>query len=300
MRYNPIRSRRLPEKSKLVFEFPKPSVGGDKYVVTLPFFENISINERKRANYKKYNLLSRSSQLYTYTGSDSRRFALDFHMSYPHILEEHGDQAIGNFIKHVDTEDPSFIKKAFIQGDAGAFLGDGIGGLRTQARTYADRLKFGPAGPSEEEDTLLDDALDVIGFLPNLLIPDDNPPPEGSRYDKLIDMVLYWTNIIRSSVSNNSKNPVYGPPIVRINHGVLFQDIPCICTDYSVAPVEEAGYDLDTLMPRRIAYRMNLEEIRAGDFQKFRPSDQVKKDNLVGWEGVVSNYHQSMDPGYRS
>ncbi len=140
--------------------------------------------------------------------------------------------------------------------------------------------------------------MDILGFLPDLAIAD--PPPAPEKYHKLIDMVLYWTNIIRSSISNNSENPVYGPPIVRINHGVLFQDIPCICTNYTVAPVEEAGYDVDTLMPRRIAYTMELEELRAGDFQKFDGSKQVTKDNLTGWEGVVSNQHQSMDPGYRA
>jgi len=297
MRYNPIRERRLPDKSKLVFEFPKPALGEAKYVVTLPFFENIKITEKKRANYKKYDLMSRSSQLYTYTGANSRRFSLNFVMSYPHILEEHGPQVYNDFRRFVDTEDNSFLQGLFLKG-AVSELRRSAGGLRSQSKAYADNIKALSVieGSNESGTDLLDGALDILGFLPDLAISD--PPPAPEKYNKLIDMVLYWTNIIRSSVSNNSENPVFGPPIVRINHGVLFQDIPCICTDYSVAPVEEAGYDLDTLMPRRIAYTMNLEEIRAGDFQKFSSADKVKKDNLVGWEGVVSNPHQSMDPGY--
>jgi len=298
MRYNPIKSRDLDRKSKLVFEFPKPSRGGGKFRVTLPFFENIAINESKRANYKKYNLMSRSSQLYTYTGAESRRFSLEFHMSFPHILEEHGPQVYTNFRSFVDTEDNAFLQGMFFKG-AVSELRRSAGGLRDQSKAYKDKIKKASLieGSNESGTDLLDGALDILGFLPDLAIAD--PPPAPEKYHKLIDMVLYWTNIIRSSISNNSENPVYGPPIVRINHGVLFQDIPCICTNYTVAPVEEAGYDVDTLMPRRIAYTMELEELRAGDFQKFDGSKQVTKDNLTGWEGVVSNQHQSMDPGYR-
>lgn len=299
MRYNPIKSRDLEKKSKLVFEFPKPSRGGGKFRVTLPFFENIAINESKRANYKKYNLMSRSSQLYTYTGAESRRFSLEFHMSFPHILEEHGPQVYNDFRSFVDTEDNAFWQEMFFKSDVSE-LRRSAGGLRDQSKAYKDKIKKASLieGSNESGTDLLDGALDILGFLPDLAIAD--PPPAPEKYHKLIDMVLYWTNIIRSSISNNSENPVYGPPIVRINHGVLFQDIPCICTNYTVAPVEEAGYDVDTLMPRRIAYTMELEELRAGDFQKFDGSKQVTKDNLTGWEGVVSNQHQSMDPGYRA
>ena len=268
MRYNPIKERRLPDKSKLVFEFPKPTQGGDKFVVTLPFFENIKINERKRANYKRYDLMSRSSQLYTYTGAESRRFTLEFTMSFPHIMEEHGPQVYNDFRSFVDTEDNSFLQGLFLKG-AVSELRRSAGGLRSQSKAYADNIKALSVieGSNESGTDLLDGALDILGFLPDLAISD--PPPAPEKYNKLIDIVLYWTNIIRSSVSNNSKNPVFGPPIVRINHGVLFQDIPCICSNYSVAPVEEAGYDLDSLMPRRILYTMELEELRAGDFQEF-------------------------------
>ena len=308
MRYNPIKERRLPDKSKLVFEFPKPTQGGEKFVVTLPFFENIKINERKRANYKRYDLMSRSSQLYTYTGAESRRFTLEFTMSFPHIMEEHGPQVYNDFRRFVDTEDNSFLQGLFFKG-AASELRRSAGGLRSQSQAFSDNIKALSVieGSDESGTDLLDGALDflnagatgALNAVRNITGREDiEPPIVPEKYNKLIDIVLYWTNIIRSSVSNNSKNPVFGPPIVRINHGVLFQDIPCICNNYSVAPVEEAGYDLDSLMPRRILYTMELEELRAGDFQEFDPANKVAKDNLVGWEGVVSSPHQSMDPGY--
>ena len=124
-----------------------------------------------------------------------------------------------------------------------------------------------------------------------------SPGDTMSQHSRIIDLVMYWTNIIRASVLNNGDNPIYGPPIIRINHGILFQNIPCICTNYSIEPVEEAGYDVGTLMPRQIRYTMSLEEIRAGDFGKFDPSKRIEQDNICGWEAVVSNPHQSIDPG---
>jgi hypothetical protein len=61
--------------------------------------------------------------------------------------------------------------------------------------------------------------------------------------------------------------------------------------------VEEGGYDVATLMPRKIRYTLSLEELRAGDFGEFNPATPVEQDNICGWEAVVSSPHQSIDPG---
>jgi len=304
-----IRERKLEDRSKLIFEFPKQNKG--KYVVTLPFFENISITERKKANYKKYNLLSRSSQLYTYLGSDSRKFSLEFSISFPHILEEYGPQVKQNFLRFVDYENQELLKRYFEKDFVDSLNISLRGEGSLVAKAGEARAKF---KESLQTNPFTNDALEgVLGFLTGptdlalrgvqaLGLPSlfgNGATPESIEKDSLLDVILYWTGIIRSSVTNNSENPVYGPPIVRVNHGILFRNIPCICTDYSLEPVEEAGYDVGTLMPRRIRYSMNLEEIRAGDFGKFNgySSEQVKRDNLVGWEGVVEDRYNSMEPG---
>ena len=115
----------------------------------------------------------------------------------------------------------------------------------------------------------------------------------------IIDLIVYWTNIIRSSVVNYSKNPIFGPPIIRLRHGIMYQDVPCICTNYSIDYNEAAGYDLDTLLPRQLRVQLKLEEIRTGDFSEFDQTDIIKKDNLAGWEAVVEGQAHTMDPGYR-
>jgi len=119
--------------------------------------------------------------------------------------------------------------------------------------------------------------------------------------NKIIDIIIYWVNIIRSSVVNNAQNPIFGPPVIRLRHGVMYQDIPCICTDYTIGWNEAAGYDVHTLLPRQLQIGMKLEEFRTGDFGVWNHNNvdnPIKRDNLAGWESVVLGDTNSMDPGY--
>ena len=44
---------------------------------------------------------------------------------------------------------------------------------------------------------------------------------------------------------------------------------------------------------------MKLEEVRTGDFGEYDPVNVIKRDNLAGWESVVTGENHSMDPGAR-
>ncbi len=310
----PIKSRQLDSRSKLEFIFPSDD-RTFPLVVTLPFFENIQVKEKKRATFKKYNLLSRPGQLYTYTGAESRKFSLSFHMSFPHILQEHGAQAIQNFRRYVDSEVPEAKRKIFFNADTKLLEINDLDavGVRSYAANARKNFLAGKEPePSEELNTVLngigagvDLALSVVQTLRdntpiiNLLGKGTDTQDAVSQHEKMIDLVVYWTQIIRSSVCNNSENPIYGPPVVRLKHGILFDNIPCSCTDYSLEAVEDAGYDLETLMPRRIKYTLSLEEYRAGNFSKFDSgsTQAIDRDNIVGWEAVIADPVQSMDPG---
>ena len=117
----------------------------------------------------------------------------------------------------------------------------------------------------------------------------------------LVDMIVYWVNIVRSSVTNNAVDPTLGPPIVRVNHGILYQNVPCICTGYDIAADNNAPMDVDTLLPYRLKVTMTLEEMRTGDFGQYRSGtganepQAISRDNLAGWESVI--VHGTMDPG---
>ena len=75
-------------------------------------------------------------------------------------------------------------------------------------------------------------------------------------YAQAVEMLLYWIKLIRASVLNNQYFPSFGPPIIRLKFGLLYDYISCIATKYSISYDESAGYDVVTLLPNKI--KVNL------------------------------------------
>jgi len=325
-----IVDRALPERTKLMFYFPMPTTGSDYYVVELPFFENVSIKESKKARYQKYSLISRSSNLYSYMGADSRVLNLTFNISLPHLLEEHPEITMDKYISYMqDRDNLELEKQKFLEPYKTQSIPNGMAfklgtdytkSLATDsAKQVLNSLESTVSGSLSVEDKehigtrygLEQLALSQIAQTPTSVAvdrPNTGFQQNAIEYNesqqlkyRIIDLIIYWTNIIRSSVVNYSKNPIYGPPVIRLRHGILYQDIPCICTDYSIDYNEAAGYDLDTLLPRQLKVNLKLEEFRTGDFGEFAPKgNPIQRDNLAGWEAVVLGETNSMDPGYNN
>jgi len=321
--------RRLPDRSKLTFYFPNS--GGSPSVVTLPFLENIKISEKRKARYQEYSLISRSSNLYSYLGANSRSLNLTFHLTLPHVEAEHayltGD---ASFLRTANSEyekerfkNPSpapdenksqavrlsrrFLELPGLQESAvqainslyasevdAPDLVDHI--LERYKVTYdfiapTGQIVYNPGGAYGQDPMA---APFLLGIEGQTLGDVTEPPLEDTRL-RLIDLVIYWVNIIRSSVVNNAENPLNGPPIIRLQHGILYQNIPCICNNYTLTWDEQMGYELDTLLPRRLRITMALSELRSGDFGKYEANKIIAQDNLAGWEAVINT--GSMDPG---
>jgi len=343
-----IIDRQLPERAKLAFYFPKPTQGEEYYIARVPFFENVVIKETKKARYQKYSLISRSSNLYSYLGADSRQLNLSFNMTLPHILEEHPGLKLEEYIDYytsdkmnLESEKQKFKEPfkasdkpggaAFLKGkhyisaareSAERVIGDAIwfGSLNYEdiaflstkygiaKQTFANQLaKQSLLSAANSAVTMFGGAPADTDFSQNsaqISTANQNETATRDAYDQLkyriIDIIIFWTNIIRASLVNHAQNPIYGPPIIRLNHGILYQDIPCICTSYTIDYNEAAGYDIDTLLPRQLQINMKLEEIRTGDFGAFNSegaNNIIKRDNLAGWEAVVLGEAHSMDPG---
>ena len=335
--------RKLPERAKLMFYFPVPTKGSDYYVVELPFFENVSIKEAKKARYQKYSLISRSSNLHSYLGAESRTLDISFNMTMPHILDTHPGLTLDKYINYqgdkdnVDAEREKFKKpykaasgpkgmafqlgtqytQKFAQESAKSVLTNATitKGLNLEDK-HLIQSRYAISEASMNELNVAANITRTIAASPlsilnpaNLALNSVAAASEEaelstksiqnneSKY-RIIDLIIYWTNIVRSSVVNYSKNPIYGPPIIRLRHGIMYQDVPCICTSYSIDYNEAAGYDMDTLLPRQLKISLKLEEIRTGDFGEFDTTSIIKKDNLAGWEAVVLGDTHSMDPGY--
>lgn len=112
--------------------------------------------------------------------------------------------------------------------------------------------------------------------------------------NEIIDMVFAWVNLIRSSVLNNSTNTVQGPPTVRLTHGAMFNNVPCVAEDYSIRIVDESGFDVQTLTPKQLEVTMKLKENRVGDFDTFNEGKLESGDTVTGWEAIIKN--NNIDP----
>ena len=326
--------RGLPERSKLQFFFPNPAEGEDYFVVALPFFENPRISERKKARYQSYQTISRSSNMYSYLGADSRQFTVEFNMTLDHILDS-GDIYLERYAPILrgefsqDSERAKFAKlqtQNTSQSPAARLASQykTLSNVRSSAQQvlHSDFMQRGgntyesaynsivrdyglEPGISAEDATLAvgrPTAVESVNRNDEVVTSLTSPPSPDFEIDtklKAIDVIIYWVNIIRSSVINNSQNPLYGPPIIRLTHGILYEDVPCICRDYTLSYNESAGFDIKTLLPRQLKITMKLEENRTGNFGVYDAMSENSRtrDNLAGWESVVNMPTRSGDPG---
>ena len=75
----------IEKRGGLRMNFAANKDSADGRVNWLPFYENPSIIESRRANYAKQNVFLRNEPVRLYTGSDARKFKVDIHYTLPHI-----------------------------------------------------------------------------------------------------------------------------------------------------------------------------------------------------------------------
>lgn len=302
--------RFLQERSFLVFEFPKPGSGGDREFCILPFFENISIVEDQRANFAVYDLIGRAGNLYGYMGAKSRTFKLNFRMNVKHIqhIFHREGVTIQDFsFKTVSSDNKEELRNLFINPPAlnpqvsrklqntlsekAAFdymsllLKDPDYSKNIKAKNEESRQKLiDNYNQAESTRDLIRAGRERSKFLDG--VAKTNP------FGYTINFVIWWVNLIRTSTINNSQNSIYGPPIIRINHGLLYNNVPCICTNYSFKEAANTTYDVPNLFPDIIEVSMSLEEIR----NSGEPYEKGKEngDSVAGWNDFLRN--KTMDP----
>ena len=252
--------RLIHEKSWLEFHFPTEHA----LVARLPLYENIEIKESKSANIVSYDPVGRNSSLYVYTGAKSRQLKISFAITLPHVQSMHHGSKIRFNLGSDPTKTSEEIKKQMKRG------GDGFDEGQTRTMKHESPV----TGKTVRTQKVSSEPLNWVEY------------------------VAWWTNLIRSSVLSNQSDTSEGPPVIRLNHGELYQNIPCICKSYGISYDPAAGMDVDSLLSRRILVSMNLEEFRAGNFGEFnRTSTNIlDRDNVVGWEAIIA--YSSTDPGH--
>lgn len=309
---NIVRSRKLAERSYLYFKYPFKNKSLEFY---LPFMENIEISESQKPNYATYDLIGRAGSLFAYLGSKSREMQLTFNITLPNVID---------YIHTVG------LSEMFSDNFREILLGDGLSS-KEREKFFRGEERTNYNGPNSDDlgkkfDYYTQGKLDIQYIDSSYIDGDDkkggtrglfndiaqffNKPwgfgesiggPEIKKSfpdintQQAVDYLMMWVNVIRTSVINNAENTQYGPPTVYLNHGTMYNNIPCVCTGYSVKIVNNAGYELLSLAPRQVQITMQLSETRVGNFEKFEPFKLVEGDNLAGWEAIIQN-HGTMDP----
>lgn len=268
-----VQSRVLSERSFLMFQYPlKSSSENIGYTeLYIPMLENIDLSESQNSNLVSFDLIGRAGNLFAYTGAKSRNFKVKFNITFLHVVNELYESGINNifqfgFSTGLNTKDRR--KQAFFKNN--------LSHLQGGRSMYVDNAEKNNA------------------YFDNVYPLSQNPPAMLEGRKKALNLVVYWLNIVRTSTLNHSKDVKLGPPIIRINHGTLYNNIPCVCDDYSIKIDGKTTYDINTLTPFTVEVNMNLHEIRAGNFGDYVPYDEIKGDNLTGWDGLLN--FGTMDP----
>jgi len=323
--------RKLEDRSFLLIDFPKGK-SSIPISVKLPFFENITVTESKKANLAIHQPIGRSSPLFSYIGGKPKQIKLQFNLTLPLLVE----QAINfsRFIQFAASQNKEDQRRSFfriapkvgqIAGNSDVLIQEYLQSLRDQhgnqyvqsflgdnGQLTGEEIKQFLADHNQNESLLnsaflngflgvidkIEDGLGTIGGWVDSFLPFSTPQNREINVqgrNEIISVLLWWIQVIRSTVLNNAVEPVNGPPVVRLNHGILYRDVPCVCADYTMTVDGDSGMDLKTLLPRVISVSMNLYELRAGDFGRFKPGELVKRDNLTGYESLFEEGY-TMDP----
>lgn len=279
----------IDDRAYLLFNFYTPGSPGGRDVryssMKLGFMENVRIQESQQSRLTTYQPIGRNGNTFIHMGSDSRKFTLSFNLTLPNIIQ-YTRPITYNARKNYERK--KALRESYQKGEKGD--GKEAKDVKTNFNQYiglVDQMFAGYLDDQEKGLTLLkslsENSFDLLGML--------SSSGDDTRV-KAVGKVLQWLNLIRSSTLNYSSKPQYGPPLIRLTHGIVYQNVPCIATNYSITVDGEAGYDNRTLLPRVIKVTMNLSEVRVSSDKRFDPAGNTPEqyDADVGWEVIQKGY----------
>jgi len=288
-----FRSRLLDQRSRLEFYYPE-----DNIIMFIPFYENPQITESQAANYATYNPVGRAGSLYAYTGAKSRKIKVKTTFTLPHLaMHDMGIDRFRRVFSNTTKESQKLMFTQFSKQSTKPKPGDVNTSLSLEVEKVWLALQPTKEGSLERlgertRELQKSNVLSLLGITSTPSRLQDISPEEKHQ---VIDTMLFFLALLRTSVTNKATNPMLGPPIIRINFGTMYQSVPCICKSYNIAWDEGAGYDLKTLTPRKLEVSLNLEELRVGNFGTYDAAVFVERDNLTGWESAINGPHTT-DP----
>ena len=264
--------------SYLEFRFYKDANGGyhRRY---LPFVcGDVQVTESRKANYINYTPISRNTQIPFYIGSESRVFKVTY-----------------EFV-------PQFLDADQKNSDRRQIMRDSLTyNLTTDGSNNPKDLFFLDPATQKTPPTNINRVGGANAIFNKLKLGKDPNTPYDENDLFHHEFINHQIDLIRSSVINNAEQPTYGPPIIRLNNGLLHQNIPCICLDYNLdqqyQDSNKKSYHPILKMSRyKIVLTFTLQEVRNGNFLQtpFDTGNSISQDNIVGWEQIING--KSLDP----
>jgi len=288
-----------------MFEYPSLKAKEQQLVFFLPFFENPEITENRQSRLVEYDVINRGSTYFAHVGAKARTFSLRFNLTLDHILNSiSAVQNSQTLIQSVfsDREKDKFSPKTLTPFETENERGKRVNAVEQTIRQWQERVA------DEYQPELQGEVIGTPGFGVGVG-GFEGPPADGEiqplpnevsfnmskEARSMMNTLIFILDIIRTAGMSNQTKTALGPPIIRLRHGAAYRDVPCILRTESINIVEEAGYDLKTLIPKRFSVNLELAEVRMGDFSKFSPGVPIKRDNMAGWESVIDGH--GYDPG---
>lgn len=280
---------KIEERASIIFNFYD---GGDIKRVALPFFENATIKESKKANYATYNPIGRSSSLFSYLGAQSREISVTFNLTTPLIVERYLKLEERVNAKLTRTEIQEDYKSLFEAGN------NKKSSVEDAVSTFYSVLDDKETTSYNSDVSELTNALFNIDPLSPASIATGLVNAARSTIDrsglrKGHSAVLSLINLIRASVVNNVDRPMDGPPIAILDYGVQYQNVPCIVQDYSIDFSDKHGYDLELMLPRVIECSLKLSEVRPSGSVASQGNKGYK---IKGWESFLTDHQLGNNP----
>jgi hypothetical protein len=303
-----IKNRYLAERSFMYYIYPQPA-GQPSLEFYFPFLENIEISENQKPNLATYDLLGRNGNLYAYLGSRSREFSLKFNITLLNVLDYITNVGLGSQFLNKIVEDKDYYNLSKNSLPLSEFTSNTANNKNRNKNANFERRVQESIAAINDPSTGSKLLQSFINFSEGSVIANNENSErlnnflaiEASRLnasDKstkdAVNYTIVLLNIIRTSTINNSKNTSLGPPAIYLNHGTMYNNIPCICTGYSIDIKNGAGYDLLSLTPRQISISLTLSENRTGNFGEFKPFQYLEGENMAGWEAVIEQ--GTLDP----
>jgi len=286
-----ILDRNLENRSKLVFSFRKTN-SHQSIIRTLHFAENIDVKESVRANYSEYTPLGNNGSVFAYLGSQSRDITVDFQITLQNIMEHTLIKPPTQKSKSKITKSSYFQKAKSPFDSVSNYFNKSHKSIQSNIEHFANQFLNSISSDGANNESL---EIALREGRENRLSYGITEGTSAQTRSVSILKVMYWVNLIRSSVMTNSAKPSLGPPIVSLVHGILYQNVPCIVTDYNISYDSNAGLDEVTLLPRRLKVSLKMKEVRLRG-QSFDPSDDQNRNMMPGYESFIEDGFATFDP----